>query len=273
MIYVLVALALFVGSVLLAQRWVVFPRFAVGTPPPNTPSLPHERLRMQTPAGTVEAIFRPGHGVGEDRPGPLVIFAHGNGERIEHNADAMQPYVEAGISVLLPEYRGYGQSAGSPSQRAIVRDFVAWRQRIVQRPEVDADRLIYHGRSLGGGVAAQLAQRHPPRGLILESTFTSIKAMAAKFLVPPFLVRDPFDTLRVIRSYEAPILVMHGRDDEAIPVSHAERLADAAPEAELVTFAGGHNDPPPGEPYWAAVFAYLERVEIHASQNDSPPRR
>ena len=272
MIYLLVALALYVGFVLLAQRWVLFPRFAVSSPP-GVPRLAHERLKMETPAGTIDAIFRLGRGVSGESPGPLVIFAHGNGELIEHNADAMQPYVDAGISVLLPEYRGYGKSAGSPSQRAIVRDFLSWRERVLRRPEVDADRLIYHGRSLGGGVVAQLAQRHPPRGLILESTFTSIKAMAAKLLVPSFLVRDPFDTLRVIRCYEAPILIIHGMDDVTIPVSHAERLADAAPDAELVKHPGGHNDPPPAKPYWSAVFAYLDRMGVHASQNDSPSRR
>lgn len=273
MIYLLVALTLYVGFVVLAQRWVLFPRYAVGSLPPGVPRLAHERLEMQTPAGTVEAILRRGHGVNQDNPGPLVIFAHGNGELIEHNADAMQPYVEAGFSVLLPEYRGYGQSAGSPSQEAIVRDFVAWRERMLQRPEVDAARLVYHGRSLGGGVVAQLAQRHPPRGLILESTFTSIKAMAGKYLVPPFLVRDPFDTLRVVRAYEAPILIIHGVDDVAIPVQHAERLASAAPDAKLVTHPGGHNDPPPAKPYWSAIFSYLEKLDLDSTDLTQTPRR
>ncbi|MFW6336350.1 MAG: alpha/beta hydrolase [Phycisphaeraceae bacterium] len=273
MIYLLVALTLYVGFVLLAQRWVLFPRFAVGAPPPGVPRLAHERLEMDTPAGTVEAIFRRGQGVSEDNPGPLVIFAHGNAELIEHNADAMEPYVEAGFSVLLPEYRGYGQSAGSPSQRAIVRDFLAWRERVLQRPDVDADRLVYHGRSLGGGVVAQLAQRHPPRGLILESTFTSIKAMAGKYLVPALLVRDPFDTLRVVRAYEDPVLILHGVDDVAIPVQHAERLANAAPDAELVTHPGGHNDPPPPQPYWSAIFSYLEKLTLDTAEPGETPRR
>lgn len=260
MTYLLIAVAVYVVFVLLAQRWVLFPRYAAAPPGAGSPGHAYEVLERQTPAGVVEAIYRRGEGVSADRPGPLVIFAHGNAELIDHNVAAMQPYVEAGISVLLPEYRGYGRSAGSPSQRAIVEDFVAWRRRILQRPEVDGERLIYHGRSLGGGVAAQLAKRHPPRGLILESTFTSIKAMAGRFLVPPLLVRDPFDTRRVLTEYDRPVLILHGNDDDVIPVVHAKRLANAAPDARLVVLPGGHNTPLPDEPYWSAVFAYLDRL-------------
>jgi hypothetical protein len=100
--------------------------------------------------------------------------------------------------------------------------------------------------------------------MILESTFTSVTAMAGRFLVPPFLVRDPFDTHKVVREIEKPILILHGRDDEVIPVRHAQRLADAAPEAELVLLPGGHNTPLPYEPYWSAVSAYLDRMGIGA---------
>lgn len=262
MIYLLVAVLAYLAFVLLVQRAVLFPHRLIEPPGPATPNGRYELLTLDTDAGPVEAMLRLGEGVSPDRPGPLVIFAHGNAELIDHNVDAMSPYLDAGVSVLLPEYRGYGRSAGKPSQKTITADFVAWRNRMLDRPEVDPDRVVYHGRSLGGGVAAQLAKAHPPRGLILESTFTSVKAMAANYLVPPFLVRDPFDTLKVVRRLDRPILVMHGTTDHIIPPSHADRLASAAKDAKRVHFEAGHNDPIPPEQYWPPILDYLRCIGV-----------
>src|SRR5690606_26574574 len=111
-------------------------------------------------------------------------------------------------------YRGYGRSDGTPTQDGITRDFIAFYDLIAQRPDVDPIRIVFHGRSLGGGAVAALAQHRTPRAMVLESTFTGVPAMAKRFLVPPFLVRDKFDTMGTLRHYEGPSLILHGEHDE-----------------------------------------------------------
>jgi hypothetical protein len=220
-----------------------------------------ERLERPIPGGVVEAWFIPSALARPGRPGPAVIFAHGNAELIDHNLDLAREYNSYGLSVLMPEYRGYGRSDGSPSQAAIVEDFVAWYDRLAAREDVDPERIVLHGRSLGGAVAAQVAAQRPVRGLILESTFTSVKAMAWQFLVPPILVRDPFDTLALAGELNMPVLIMHGTTDRVVPPAHADQLHTAIPGSTRVHFDGGHNDPVPAEPYWAAITALLRDAQ------------
>lgn len=206
----------------------------------------------------VEAWLLPGRGVSADQPGPLVIFGHGNGELIDDWPPQLQPYLDAGLSVLLVEYRGYGRSPGTPSQRGIVEDFVAAYDDVVARPEIDADRVVLHGRSIGGGVLAQLAAHRPCAALVLESTFTSLAAMARGYLVPTLLLRHPFRTDRVLAQLDVPVLVLHGTHDDIIPVRHGRRLARIARRARLVEFDARHNDFPPDEgAYWQVILRFL----------------
>src|SRR5690606_12626092 len=154
------------------QRKLLFPAHLVRTPS-EVPSLPGlERWFLPTEEGEVEAWFLAGEGVSRERPGPVVLFAHGNGELVDHWPLALEPYRHLGVSVALPEYRGYGRSAGRPSEPAIVRDLCALHARMASDGRVDMRRVVYHGRSLGGGAVCALARHHAPRALILESTFT-----------------------------------------------------------------------------------------------------
>ena len=102
-------------------------------------------------------------------------------------------WVNIWVRVLLPEYRGYGRSAGSPSQRAITEDLIAFYDLLARRPEVDAQRVVFHGRSLGGGAVCDLARHRKPAAVILMSTFTSMKRMAPRYLVPGFMVERSSD--------------------------------------------------------------------------------
>jgi fermentation-respiration switch protein FrsA (DUF1100 family) len=248
------------------QRRLLFPRAGLRAPDPPTVSFPGlQRLWLDTEAGRVEAWYMPGAGRSAAQPGPAVIFAHGNGEVIDDWATPLRPYVWRGVGVLLPEYRGYGRSAGRPSQAALTDDFVRFYDLLAARPEVDSRRVVLHGRSLGGGVVAALAQRRRPAALVLTSTFTSVPAMARRFLLPRFLVRDPFDTLAFLRQHEGPVLIMHGRHDTLIPYRHAVALAAAAPHARLVSVDAGHNDFPVQSPrVWREIFALLEGAGIVA---------
>jgi len=250
-----VVVVLIMFGLTLLQRRIVFPRHLV-TPLPragaDVPGL--EKLWLDTDAGRVEAWYLPAHGASPTAPAPLVVFAHGNAELIDYWPETLEPYRRLGVSLLLPEYRGYGRSAGSPSEEAIVHDFEKFVTMLVRRPEVDAGRLIYHGRSLGGGVVCALAARRTPAALILQSTFTSLRAMAARFMLPGFLVADPFDNLSVVSRLDVPLLIVHGRQDDLIPFSHAEQLARAGRRVRFLPLDGDHNSCPPD---WGEFFSHL----------------
>lgn len=267
MVWTLLILVLLVplgasALVLLTQRWMLFPRHAIAQPVRMQPKpAGAEAYWIDTPQGKVESWLFLGAGATSVDPGPAVIFMHGNGELIDNLPDHIQHYTDAGISVLLPEYRGYGFSAGSPSEKHIVADMVQFRDWLASRSDVDESRIIYHGRSLGGAVAIQLAEARPPALLITESTFTTVRDFAAQWFVPGFLVLDPFESERDIAKLNCPILLMHGRADQIVPPEHSRRLADAAGDkANLVLLVGvGHNDTSWSDKYWPTIFEALTR--------------
>ncbi len=256
------------------QRKLLFPAHLVARPPdvPNLPGL--ERWWLDSEQGRVETWFLPGAGVSAEKPGPAVIFAHGNGELIDQWPAPLAPYVQRGISLVLPEYRGYGRSEGQPSEPAIREDLCKLHRRLSADPRVDAGRLIYHGRSLGGGAVCCLARVHPPRALILESTFTSVTDVARGMGIPSLFIHDRFESLPVVRAFEGPTLVMHGTNDGLVPVSHGKRLAASNPNAKLVLYACGHNDLPPDRAdYWQQIEDTLRRCGCSIGPDWQEPER
>lgn len=226
------------------QTDLIFPRHLAGQPTPAhlIPS-DVERLWLQikTPyegrPPRVEAWFIPG------QPGaPLAVYFHGNGELIDHCLEPVEIYRERGYHVLIPEYRGYGRSVGKPSQAAIVDDADRFIAEALARPGVDPSRLIFHGRSLGSGVAAQVALRRPPAVLILESPFSSVARFATGYGAPALLVRSPFRTDRALPkiSPRPTTLILHSHTDEIIPFHHATDLLNVAPWARFHELTGSH---------------------------------
>lgn len=259
-----VFVVLFLGTTLLlyaAQRMLVFPGAyfpqAVSPEPPTDV----EVWTRDTDEGVVEAWVMHGDGATPDAPGPAVVFTHGNGELVNIWPGEMRWYTQRGYTVLLPEYRGYGRSEGSPSQTEIVEDAIHFYDQLAALPTVDADRIVFHGRSLGGGVAAQLAAARPPRAMILASTFTSIPETAlGPIPVPAFIIKDPFPIEPVLRDYPGPVLILHGELDQAVPVALARKNAAAAKNATLVIYPGiNHNDMPRGHGDWDDILSFLDR--------------
>lgn len=232
--------------------------------PPRVPA-GVERLWIEPEPGVrVEAWHIVGRGRSESSPGPAVIVTHGNYECIDHGLYFADQFRDRGVSVLLVEYRGFGRSTGRPSQEAISADLAAFYDLLAARPDVDRTRIVAYGRSLGGAAAAQLAAQRPVAAVILESAFSSMDSMAARYLAPSSLVRDHWRTDDVLPRLGKPVLLIHGRRDATIPVSESRRLHALTPGSELVEYDGGHTDLAGGDAakYWGAIGAFLKQHDV-----------
>jgi len=252
---VLVALAGWIVTKL--ERALLFPGSRAMLAGGELERLGGESVWLDHEAGRSEAFWLPAHG--RRGKGPLLVYAHGNGELIDHWISEWEPARNAGVSVLLVEYPGYGRSAGRPSQRSVSAAMRAAYDWSLRQPAVDAQRVVGHGRSLGGGAVCQLARERALAALVLESTFTSVRDVARGLGFPGFLVADPFESLGVVRRFEGAVLVLHGERDEVIPFAHAEALHAAAAGSDLHRLACGHNDCP--RP-WPVLLRFLSGHQL-----------
>ena len=176
----------------------------------------------------------------------VLLFFHGNAGNISHRLDSIGQFRALGLSVLIIDYRGYGQSAGRTTESGIYRDAAAaWRYLIDDRGIVASDIIVF-GRSLGASVASHLAARRQPLALIVESAFTSVPDIAQDlypWLPARWLSRLRHATREHVRDVRCPVLVIHSRDDEIIPFQHGESIFASANEPRtLLQLRGTHND-------------------------------
>ena len=255
--------------VFLLQRSILFPRNQIPYPSGTGIAIPGlEKTWLDTEFGKIETWYLPPLSGPQSRPAPVVIFGHGNGELIDYWPEALQNFNRMGIGLLLVEYPGYGRSSGTPSQKSITGTFVAAYDALSSREDVDPSRIILFGRSLGGGAVCALARQRPSAALILMSAFTSVQSMAAKFLAPKFLIRDPFNNLEIIKDYKGPVMVIHGQDDSIIPFAHGASLHRAAKNSRLITYESGHNDcPPDWNQFWKDITLFLTDNKIIPGDN------
>jgi len=248
-----------------AQRQMMFPRHVLPSPlPEGTRPAGVESIWIDFDDGWVEAWYLPASsGDVAAKPGPALIVAHGNGELIDYLTDEVAPFRNLGMAVLLVEYPGYGRSQGAPSQKSIGEVFQRAYDRLVQRPEIDPQRIVLLGRSLGGGAVCDLSRKRPSAAMILVSTFTRTRAFAKRYLAPPILIRDPFDNLEAVTQYPKPLLITHGKHDEVIPYRHGRALFQAAPTGVFKTYSGGHNDLRlDTEVCWKDIETFLRKAGI-----------
>lgn len=247
--------------VFMMQRQIIYPGRTIqasGQPPDGIVS-----IAVVTATGRGEAWFIPPLKRRQGERRPLVIFFHGNGEVIDYLPEQVEGFRELGLGVLLVEYPGFGRSQGNPAEKSITETAVAAYDAVLQREEVDPERIVLFGRSLGGGAACTLAARRPSAALILQSAFTSTKPFAHSFLVPGFLVRDRFDNATVVAAYRQPILLLHGSNDSTVPPEHSRELQRLAHHARLVEFRCGHNDfPPDWREFYRIVAAFLKEAGV-----------
>jgi fermentation-respiration switch protein FrsA (DUF1100 family) len=242
------------------QRQIVFPRFQIGSSPRKAPPIAGlEKIWITTRQGNTETWLLMPDDARFNRPVPAVIFAHGNAELIDFLPEELGPLTQLGLAILLVEYPGYGRSAGRPSQKSIGNTFRLAYDMLATRKDVNPRRIVLFGRSVGGGAVCLLAAQRPSAALILQSSFKSVRSFASRFLVPQFLVRDPFDNLRVVKNYDKPVLIIHGKNDEIIPFAHGVALHNAASNGKMIAYPCGHNDLPPDPGmYWYDIKQFLK---------------
>lgn len=259
------------GFLYVMQRRVLFPRHLIEHPS-NTENIPGlEKIWVATSFGKIETWFLPQTDGRVTEPAPAVIFAHGNGELIDFWPHELKKLNRLGIGVLLVEYPGYGRSKGSPSQKNITEAFTGAYDELVTREDVDSSKIVLLGRSVGGGAVCRLAAHRPSAALILMSSFISVRSFASKYLVPDFLVRDPFDNLAMVRAYQGPVLVVHGRYDEVIPFSHGKTLFHAAKQGKIITYESAHNDCPPNwDTFWRDIETFLQDSGVIKHPRETP---
>ncbi|MEW7979455.1 MAG: alpha/beta hydrolase [Candidatus Sedimenticola endophacoides] len=179
-------------------------------------------------------------------PRATLLFCHGNAGNIAHRLDSIRLFHELGLSVLIFDYRGFGRSEGVPGEEGTYLDALAAWTYLSETRGLPAHSIILFGRSLGGAVAAELATQARAGGLVLESTFTSVPDLASElypWLPVRLLSRFRYDTLNRIGTIDTPLMILHSRDDELIPIAHGERLfAAARAPKRFVPLRGGHNN-------------------------------
>jgi len=209
---------------------------------PAAVGLAYEDVTLRTRDGVqLHAWFIPA-----GNPRATLLFCHGNAGNISHRLDSIRLQHALGLQVLIFDYRGYGRSEGSPSEKGSYRDVDAAWHYLREVRGLPESRIIIFGRSLGAAVAADLASRTQPAAVILESAFTSVADMAAEFypwLPVRLLSRYRYDNLGKMARITRPLLLVHSRQDEIIPFAHGERLfARASEPKQFLELSGGHND-------------------------------
>jgi fermentation-respiration switch protein FrsA (DUF1100 family) len=170
-----------------------------------------------------------------------MIFFHGNAGNMSHRLIQAQILHALGLNLLYFDYRGYGKSGGTPSEKGLYADARAALKYAQGR---QPGPLLYYGESLGAAAAIDLAVESPPAALVLEAPFISVPEMAKKYYpwVPAWLLHTRYDNLSKIGKIAVPTLFFHSTDDAITPYEHSRRLSGASgSKSRLVPLTGGHN--------------------------------
>ncbi len=220
---------------------------------------------------TGDGIRLHGWFVPSDNARGTLLFFHGNAGNISHRLDSIVIFHRLNLNVFIIDYRGYGQSDGEVTEAGTYLDAEAAWNYLVETRGIDPGEIVVFGRSLGGSIAAWLAQQRHPAGLILESTFSSVPSMAQRlypFLPVKWLARFSYDTRAYVSRITSPVLVMHSPQDDIIPYAEGRLVFDAAPaDKQFLDIRGGHNDG-----FLAAGQAYIDGIDsfITDALNQSP---
>lgn len=245
LIYFIVIIVLFAAYVRFVEKRTVFlPQIGLSEGVPSDIGMAYEEVFIKTADGIrLHGWFVPSKEK-SDRAVTFLFF-HGNAGNINNRIEKVEFLHELGGNVLIIDYRGYGISEGSPSEKGIYLDAQAAFDYVTARKDVAKNKIIAYGVSLGGAPAADLALNRPVAGLVLHSTFTSAGDMAKKILpiALPFLIRTKMVNIEKVRKIKVPKLIIHSARDEVIPYQMGKQLFEAAAEPkEFLKIDGEHND-------------------------------
>jgi len=198
-------------------------------------------------------------------PRATILIAHGNAGNVASRAEWLSILqAKMGVSVLMFDYRGYGRSEGTTTVEGALLDARAARKKLCELAKIKDSEMLLMGESLGGAIAVQLAAESAPRGLILQSTFSSLKDVAdvhfpkLSWLVP----KNKLDSVSQITLYHGPLLQSHGTADQTIPLNCAEKLFKAANEPKhLMKIAGADHNGWLTEDYLRQLDEFIKSVE------------
>lgn len=257
-------IALKLIAIWLEPRMAFFPTRGVQETP-ATAGLAYVDVQIRTSDG--ETL----HGWWLEHPQPRaqVLFWHGNGGNLSLWLDAIVALRRRGFSVLAADYRGYGASTGTPSERGVYRDAEATLREFSRRFRRPGVPVLYWGRSLGSTVAASSLSTELPDGLVLESPMPDARSVLRSnpiLWMLSFLSSYRFSTSRFLDSYQGPLLVIHGDADSIIPFEAGRRVFANAPTVRktFVTIPGAdHNDPyfADSTHYWHGVDDFVAAVK------------
>ncbi|MBF0329142.1 MAG: alpha/beta hydrolase [Nitrospirae bacterium] len=237
--------AIFLGLIYLTQdSMVYFPVKELFTNPKQS-GMEYDEVMFSTSDGiTISAWYIPVQSGVQERG--TVLFCHGNAGNISHRIDSIRIFHELGFSVLIFDYRGYGNSGGKPSEDGTYLDAEAAWEYLTMTKKISPDKIILFGRSLGSAVAAETALRKKAGVLVIESGFTSLSDLGS-FIYPYLPVRliakYKYSTIDKISGINIPKLFIHSPDDQIVPFKQGRELYEkAAGPKEFLEIKGGHND-------------------------------
>ena len=240
-LFVLLAYPLVVFTVHVTQSYAIFQSRGASLQPPT--HLEIDEVFLPTPDG--ERLYAWWlQAPGAER---TVLFFQPNGTNISYHASRVKTFEKMGVNALLVDYRGYGLSSGriKKEQHIYTDGWTAWNY-LVDEKGIAPETIIIWGRSLGGAVAAEIAQDTNIAALVMESTFYSLDSIASRqywFLPTSRLLRFRFENGHKLKNIRVPVVIMHSVEDDFVPFRQAQKLYDAAGEPKtIITTTGSHID-------------------------------
>jgi pimeloyl-ACP methyl ester carboxylesterase len=242
---------------LFQERMLFFPR------PLDSRPAPRPNLEEVSIAAADGVKLRGWLVKGDGAPAPLVIYFGGNAEEVSWLTGVADQF--AGWSLLLVNFRGYGESEGKPGENELLEDGLAIHDYAKRRPDVNPGRIVAMGRSLGSGVAVHLAAHRSLRGVILVSPYDSIVEVAKghyPFLPVSLMLRHRFDSLSRAPQIEAPLLCLVATEDRVIPAARSRTLFEAWRGTKTwLDVPRSDHDSIAGEPeYWRSIADFLKAL-------------
>jgi len=209
---------------------------------PKNIGLPYENVELMTK----DNIKLHGWFIANPNARGTILFFHGNAGNISHRLASIEIFHRLQLNVFIIDYRGYGQSAGNPTEKGTYKDAQAAWNYLIDTRGINNKQIIIFGRSLGAAIASWLASKHTAGALIIESGFSSVPAMGQRlypFLPIRWLANFQYNTKQHVKNISYPVLVAHSRQDDIIPYDEGREIYMAATQPKVfLEMRGGHND-------------------------------